>query len=174
MGGGGEAGRRSGASRSQGARDATDGGHRSHSAASPSPSHTHNLPHHTHIMDDNFGRRAFGFPSKPFGLTSKSGLDGVEDKADSIRQLTSRPNSFSFNIQKFLNIKQEDIVEDDVQEYKVTTSQNDKEKHTEGKVEEEEKEEDEAGEGSEEQEADYRSILMSSYQLGSSQQHQPI
>ena len=74
----------------------------------------------------------------------------------------------------FLNIKQEDIVEDDVQEYKVTTSQNDKEKHTEGKLEEDEKEEDEAGDGSEEQEADYRSILMSSYQLGSSQQHQLI
>jgi hypothetical protein len=34
---------------------------------------------------------------------------------------SSRPGSFSFHIHKFLNIKQEELVEDEVQEYKVTT-----------------------------------------------------
>ena len=74
---------------------------------------------------------------------------------------SSRQGSFSFHIQKFLNIKQEELVEDEVQEYKVTTSQ---EPRREEVVEEEEEEDDddeeEVGTG-----GDYRSLLMNSYQL---------
>ena len=116
-------------------------------------------------MEEKFGFRNFGISSKPFGTS----LDESEkDRSiESIKKLSARPNSFSFNIQKFLNIKQEDIVDDEVQEYKVTTSQNDKER-----VQEDEKDEEEKGgvivDDQEENETNYRSILMNSYQM----QHQ--
>ena len=69
-------------------------------------------------MEEKFGFRNFGLASKPFGTSLDE--QEKEQSLESIKKLSARPNSFSFNIQKFLNIKQEDIVEDDVQEYKVT------------------------------------------------------
>ena len=44
-------------------------------------------------------------------------LRGQEEKERVLG--SSRPSSFSFHIHKFLNIKQEELVEDEVQEYKV-------------------------------------------------------
>ena len=96
---------------------------------------------------------------------------GKDESLESIKKLTSRPNSFSFNIQKFLNIKQEEIVEDEVQEYKVTTSQNDKERDLEDDGMEEDRVEDQEEDAKsgvvvddqEENESSYRSLLLNSY-----------
>ena len=90
---------------------------------------------------------------------------------ETIQKITSRPNSFSFNIQKFLNIKQEEeVVEDEVQEYKVTTSQNEKDRDAEDdgdKVEDQEEEEDDKSgvvvDGQEDTEPSYRSLLLNTY-----------
>ena len=85
---------------------------------------------------------------------------------DTIQKL-SRPNSFSFNIQKFLNIKQEEVVEDDVQEYKVTTSQNEKERDfEEDKLEDDHDEDDKSGvvvDDQDDTESNYRSLLLNTY-----------
>ena len=119
-------------------------------------------------MEEKFGFRTFGFTAKPFSAT----LEESKKEEDSPKLTPSaRPNSFSFNIQKFLNIKQEEeIVEDDVQEYKVTTSQNDKEREIEDeKIEEDdhdEEEDDKSGvvvDDQECQEPNYRSLLLNSY-----------
>ena len=115
-------------------------------------------------MEEKFGFRNFGFTAKTFGTMKET---GKEESIESIKKLTSRPNSFSFNIQKFLNIKQEEIVEDEVQEYKVTTSQNDKERDLEEeRLEELDEEEDKAGvvvDDTEDTESSYRSLLLNSY-----------
>ena len=115
-------------------------------------------------MEEKFGFRSFGFPPKTFN----NALKGTEkdESIESIKKLTSRPNSFSFNIQKFLNIKQEEIVEDEVQEYKVTTSQNDKERDLEEDRMEEQDEEEKSGvvvDDTEDNESSYRSLLLNSY-----------
>ena len=120
-------------------------------------------------MEEKFGFRSFAFPPKTFGAMEDTGKD---ESLESIKKLTSRPNSFSFNIQKFLNIKQEEIVEDEVQEYKVTTSQNDKERELEEDRLEEERGEEEQEEDAksgvvvdeqDEKESSYRSLLLNSY-----------
>ena len=114
-------------------------------------------------MEEKFGFRNFG---KPYGTVGGEDSE-TERSIESIKKLSARPNSFSFNIQKFLNIKQEDIVDDEVQEYKVTTSQNEKERPQD--PDEEKDDDDEKGgvivDDHEENETNYRSILMNSYQM---------
>ena len=86
---------------------------------------------------------------------------------DTLQKITNtRPNSFSFNIQKFLNIKQEEVVDDEVQEYKVTTSQNEKERDFEEEKTEDQSEDDKSGvvvDDQEDAETNYRSLLLNSY-----------
>ena len=122
-----------------------------------------------HEMDqDKFGFRTFGFPPKPFGAIEDGNKN---DSIDTIQKISNRSNSFSFNIQKFLNIKQEtEVVEDDVQEYKVTTSQNDKERELDedDKIDAQEDEDDKSGvvvDDQDESEPNYRSLLLNSYQF---------
>ena len=112
--------------------------------------------------------RTFGFPPKPFGTEAEE--KRKEETVETIQKITSRPNSFSFNIQKFLNIKQEEeVVEDEVQEYKVTTSQNEKDRDAEDdgdKVEDQEEEDDKSGvvvDDQEDTEPSYRSLLLNTY-----------
>ena len=117
-------------------------------------------------MEDKFGFRTFGFQTpKPFGSLEENRKE--EAAAETIQKITPRPNSFSFNIQKFLNIKQEEIVEDEVQEYKVTTSQNDKDRELEDeKMDEMEEEDDKSGvvvDDQDDAEPNYRSLLLNSY-----------
>ena len=115
-------------------------------------------------MEDNFGFRNFGFPPKPFGSLEENRKE--EAAAETIQKITPRPNSFSFNIQKFLNIKQEEVVEDEVQEYKVTTSQNDKDRELEEDKLEDMEEDDKSGvvvDDQEDAEPNYRSLLLNSY-----------
>ena len=126
-------------------------------------------PHHTAAMEpDKLGFRTFGFPPKPFGTEAEE--KRKEETVKTIQKITSRPNSFSFNIQKFLNIKQEEeVVEDEVQEYKVTTSQNEKDRDAEDdgdKVEDQEEEDDKSGvvvDDQEDTEPSYRSLLLNTY-----------
>ena len=117
---------------------------------------------------DKFGFRTFGFTPKPFGSIEDGNKN---DSIDTIQKMSNRSNSFSFNIQKFLNIKQEtEVVEDDVQEYKVTTSQNDKERELDedDKIDAQEDEDDKSGvvvDDQDDSEPNYRSLLLNSYQF---------
>ena len=64
-------------------------------------------------MEEKFGFRTMAGGGPP-------ALRGQEEKERVLG--SSRPSSFSFHIHKFLNIKQEELVEDEVQEYKVDTN----------------------------------------------------
>ena len=121
------------------------------------------------IMEEKFGFRHFAFTPKPLVSESR------ENTAPATP--ATRPNSFSFNIQKFLNIKQETetLVEDEVQEYKVTTSMKETkegkeavEEKTEDEHDDHDDEDDKTGVVVDDQEepAHYRSLLLNSWNPG--------
>ena len=159
-----------GAGRGRGQPSDPSGGQESRSQRSQvAQSASATSPHHTTAMEpDKFGFRTFGFPPKPFDTEAEE--KRKEETVETIQKISSRPNSFSFNIQKFLNIKQEEeVVEDEVQEYKVTTSQNEKDRDAEDerdKVEDQEEEDDKSGvvvDDQEDAEPSYRSLLLNTY-----------